>query len=82
MNAEKKRLKDEKWKLWGPYVSNRQWGNVREDYSHDGNAWASTGHDTAECYTYRWAEEGIAGISDTKQLLCLALAFWNKKIQE
>ena len=79
MNAEKLRIKDEKWKLWGPYVSNRQWGNVREDYSYDGNAWSSTGHNTAESYTYRWAEEGIAGISDNKQLLCFALGFWNKK---
>ncbi len=79
MNAEIKRLKDPNWKVWGPYVSNRQWGNVREDYSQDGSAWDYTGHDTAESYTYRWAEEGIAGISDDKQLLCFAFSFWNKK---
>ncbi|WP_434980878.1 MGH1-like glycoside hydrolase domain-containing protein [Daejeonia sp. YH14] len=79
MNAEIERLKDPTWKKWGPYVSNRQWGNVREDYSPNGNAWEFTGHDTAESYTYRWAEEGIAGISDDKQLICLAPAFWNKK---
>lgn len=79
MNEELKRSKIESWKKWGPYVSNRQWGNVREDYSHDGNAWEFTGHDTAESYTYRWAEEGIAGISDDKQQLCFAFAFWNKK---
>lgn len=79
MNEELKRSKAEDWKVWGPYVSNRQWGNVREDYSPDGNAWEYTGHDMAESYTYRWAEEGIAGISDTKQLLCFALSFWNKK---
>lgn len=79
MNEEIKRLQDERWKIWGPYVSNRQWGNVREDYSPNGNAWEFTGHDTAESYAYRWAEEGIAGISDSKQLLCFALSFWNKK---
>lgn len=79
MNAEKNRLQDPNWKTWGPYVSNRQWGNVREDYSPDGNAWGFTGHHMAESYTYRWAEEGIAGISDSKQLLCFALSFWNKK---
>ena len=79
MNEEYNRLKDNQWKTWGPYVSNRQWGNVREDYSHNGNAWEFTGHDTAESYAYRWAEEGIAGISDNKQLLCFALSFWNKK---
>ncbi len=79
MSEELKRLRDEKWKTWGPYVSNRQWGNVREDYSPNGNAWEFTGHDTAESYAYRWAEEGIAGISDTKQQLCFALSFWNKK---
>ena len=79
MNVELKRSKEESWKTWGPYVSNRQWGNVREDYSHDGNAWEYTGHDTAESYAYRWAEEGIAGISDEKQQLCFAFSFWNKK---
>ena len=79
MSAEKERLKDDYWKEWGPYVSNRQWGNVREDYSHNGNAWEYTGHDMAESYTYRWAEEGIAGISDRKQRMCFALSFWNKK---
>lgn len=79
MNEEKKRLQNAAWKTWGPYVSNRQWGNVREDYSPDGNAWEYTGHDTAESYTYRWAEEGIAGISDDKQQLCFAFGFWNHK---
>ena len=78
MTAEKQRLQNEEWKLWGPYVSNRQWGNVREDYSPDGNAWEHTNHDTAKSYTYRWAEEGIAGVSDHKQRLCLAFSFWNK----
>ncbi len=79
MSAELNRSKEENWKIWGPYVSNRQWGNVREDYSPDGNAWEYTGHDTAESYAYRWSEEGIAGISDHKQQLCFAFSFWNKK---
>ena len=78
MIAERQRLQDDAWKIWGPYVSNRQWGNVREDYSADGNAWDFTGHNTAKSYTYRWAEEGIAGISDNKQRLCFAFSFWNK----
>ncbi|WP_312286520.1 MGH1-like glycoside hydrolase domain-containing protein [Chryseobacterium gleum] len=79
MTAEKERLQDTKWKNWGPYVSNRQWGNVREDYSPNGNAWNFTNHNNAESYAYRWGEEGIAGISDVKQLLCFAFSFWNKK---
>ncbi len=64
---------------WGPYVSNRQWGNVQEDYSPNGNAWNYTNHNNAESYAYRWGEEGIAGISDVKQLFCFALSFWNKR---
>lgn len=79
MNEELKRSKDENYKIWGPYVSNRQWGNVREDYSKDGNAWEFTGHEMARSYTYRWGEEGIGGISDDKQILCFSFAFWNKK---
>lgn len=79
MNTENERLKDDAWREWGPYVSNRQWGNVREDYSPDGNAWENTSHDEAESKVYRWAEEGIAGLSDSKQLLCFAFSFWNKK---
>ncbi|MEO5683733.1 MAG: glucosidase [Chitinophagaceae bacterium] len=76
---EKERLKDEIWKKWGPYVTDRQWGTVREDYSADGMAWEYTSHDMARSKAYRWGEEGIAGISDNQQLLCFALAFWNKK---
>ncbi|SMO49567.1 Glycosyl hydrolase family 63 C-terminal domain-containing protein [Chryseobacterium rhizoplanae] len=79
MTAEKERLQDTKWKNWGPYVSNRQWGNVREDYSSNGNAWDFTNHNNAENYAYRWGEEGIAGISDVKQLFCFAFSFWNRK---
>ncbi len=76
---EKERLRDEKWKKWGPYVSNRQWGTVREDYSHNGNAWGYTNYDDAMSRAYRWSEDGIAGISDSKQRLCFSFAFWNKK---
>ncbi|WOC51646.1 glucosidase [Bergeyella porcorum] len=79
MNAEKERLKDEQWKVWGPYVSNRQWGTVREDYSNDGNAWGYTSYEQALSRAYRWNEDGIAGICDDKQHLCFAFAFWNRK---
>ncbi len=67
------------WKKWGPYVTDRQWGTVREDYSEDGSAWEFVSHDTARSKAYSWGEEGIAGISDDQQLLCFALALWNKK---
>ncbi|MBQ0151830.1 MAG: glucosidase [Chryseobacterium sp.] len=79
MSVEKQRLQDPAWRNWGPYVSNRQWGNVREDYSNNGDAWNFTTHDNAESYAYRWGEEGIAGLSDIKQLFCFSMAFWNKK---
>lgn len=79
MNAEEKRLAITKWRKWGPYVSNRQWGTVREDYSEDGDAWNYTNHDTAEAHAWRWGEEGIAGICDEQQLLCFAFGFWNRK---
>ena len=65
------------WKLWGPYLSERQWGTVREDYSPYGNAWEYFPHDQARSRAYRWGEDGIAGISDRSQRLCLALALWN-----
>lgn len=80
-NVEKSRLaarSDNKgWKKWGPYLSERQWGTVREDYSVYGNAWDYLPHDVARSRTYRWGEDGIAGISDHKQHICFALAFWN-----
>ncbi len=79
MNEEIKRLEDKAWKQWGPYVSDRQWGTVREDYSANGDAWNFTTHDMARSKTYRWGEEGIAGISDDKQFLCFAVSLWNKK---
>jgi hypothetical protein len=65
------------WKKWGPYLSDRQWGTVREDYSPYGSAWDSFPHDQARSRAYRWGEDGIAGISDDRQLLCFAIALWN-----
>ncbi|WP_277110661.1 MGH1-like glycoside hydrolase domain-containing protein [Chryseobacterium taklimakanense] len=79
MNAEQERLQNPDWKTWGPYVSNRQWGTVREDYSSNGNAWGYTTYEEALSRTYRWSEDGIAGICDYKQRLCFAFSFWNKK---
>jgi hypothetical protein len=79
MNEEQTRLKDSTWKKWGPYVSDRQWGTVREDYSANGDAWNYITHDMARSKTYRWSEEGIAGICDDTQHLCFAVALWNKK---
>jgi Glycosyl hydrolase family 63 C-terminal domain len=67
------------WKKWGPYLSERQWGTVREDYSEGGDAWNFFSHDQARSRAYRWGEDGIAGISDDKQRLCFALALWNGK---
>jgi len=80
--SEQRRLNDARetgipWKKWGPYLSERQWGTVREDYSQDGNAWDYFSHDQARSRAYRWGEDGIAGISDDKQQLCFALALWN-----
>eukprot|EP01133_Synstelium_polycarpum_P017823 gene17823-21254_t len=79
MNPESDRIEQKNWKKWGPYLSNRQWGTVREDYSADGNAWKYTNHDMARSKAWRWGEEGIGGISDDQQLLCFAPAFWNGK---
>ena len=80
--TEQKRLNDARelgipWKKWGPYLSERQWGTVREDYSKDGNAWDYLSHDQSRSRAYRWGEDGLAGISDDKQRLCFALALWN-----
>ena len=84
MNAEKERLAAnhagaEHWQLWGPYLSERQWGTVREDYSTGGTAWEYFPHDHARSRAYRWGEDGLAGFSDHQQRLCLALALWNGK---
>jgi len=84
VSIEKQRMAEEKaghqnWQRWGPYVSERQWGTVREDYSPDGNAWEYLPHDHARSRAYRWSEDGIAGFSDNWQHLCLSLALWNGK---
>jgi hypothetical protein len=65
------------WRHWGPYLSDRQWGTVREDYSDNGDAWNYFSHDQARSRTYRWGEDGLAGVSDDQQYLCLGLALWN-----
>ena len=83
-NAERDRLKEAKdqslpWKKWGPYLSERQWGTVREDYSEGGDAWNYFTHDHARSRAYRWGEDGLGGISDEQQRLCFALALWNGK---
>jgi hypothetical protein len=67
------------WKNWGPYLSERSWGTVREDYSTDGSAWDYFPHDHSRSKAYRWGEDGIAGISDRYQYLCFAIALWNGK---
>src|SRR5678809_1623791 len=77
MNAEQNRLQQAGWKKWGPYLSERQWGTVREDYSPHGNAWEHFPHDHARSRVYRWGEDGLAGFSDHEQRLCLSLALWN-----
>src|SRR3954447_19323696 len=65
------------WRKWGPYLSERQWGTVREDYSRSGDAWNHFSHDQARSRAYRWGEDGLAGVCDDRQSLCLALAVWN-----
>ena len=84
MNAEQSRLEEARtkkapWKLWGPYLSERQWGTVREDYSEGGNAWDYFSHDHARSRAYRWGEDGLAGVCDERQRLCFALSMWNGK---
>jgi hypothetical protein len=83
MTQEIRRLEEARegtaWRKWGPYLSERQWGTVREDYSKDGNAWDYFSHDQARSRAYRWGEDGLAGISDDQQQLCFALALWNGK---
>jgi Glycosyl hydrolase family 63 C-terminal domain len=79
MSSEKERLQIQEWKDWGPYLSERQWGTVREDYSPDGQAWTYTTHDIAASKAWRWGEEGIGGFSDKRQRICFAVSLWNKK---
>src|SRR5207245_7088895 len=74
---EESRLRQVHWKRWGPYLSERQWGTVREDYSPYGTAWEYFPHDHARSRAYRWGEDGIGGISDRHQRICFALALWN-----
>ena len=81
---EQKRLDESRrrtahWKRWGPYLSERSWGTVREDYSPDGSAWDYLPHDAARSKAYRWDEDGLAGLSDRHQLICFAPALWNGK---
>lgn len=81
-NAERQRVaaqkqRRERWHHWGPYLADRQWGTVREDYSAGGSAWDDFPHDHARSRAYRWGEDGIGGISDNHQQLCFALALWN-----
>src|SRR5579859_4253448 len=82
MNAEQTRLdesnaRNKHWKRWGPYLAERAWGTVREDYSPDGSAWEYFPHDHARSRAYRWNEDGLGGICDRHQLVCFALSLWN-----
>src|ERR1700709_313095 len=84
MNAENQRLLEAReqktpWRRWGPYLSERQWGTVREDYSESGDAWNYFTHDQSRSRAYRSGEDGLAGISDDRQQLCFAIALWNGK---
>ena len=81
-DAERQRIEQSRdgtknWRRWGPYLSERQWGTVREDYSPFGTAWDYLTHDQARSHAYRWGEDGIAGFCDDRQLLCLSIALWN-----
>ena len=82
-NPERTRIQQENdnrgWKRFGPYLSERQWGTIREDYSDNGDAWNYVSHDMARSYAYRWGEDGIGGLSDHKQLFCFALSLWNEQ---
>jgi hypothetical protein len=81
--AEHERLREARagvaWRKWGPYVSERQWGTVREDYSNNGDAWSYVSHDQSRSRAYRWGEDGLAGVCDDQQRLCFALALWNER---
>jgi hypothetical protein len=76
-DIESARREQSAWRRWGPYLSERAWGTVREDYSADGDAWTFFPHDHARSRAYRWSEDGLGGVCDERQLLCLAFAFWN-----
>src|SRR5437763_8930520 len=84
LNAEQQRLAAqrlgrENWRLWGPYLAERAWGSVREDYSEHGTAWEHLPHDHARSRAYRWSEDGMGGLCDEEQRLCFAVALWNGK---
>ena len=79
IRLQEARAQNVPWRKWGPYLSERQWGTVREDYSENGNAWDYLSHDQARSRAYHWGEDGLAGISDDKQFLCFAVALWNGK---
>src|SRR3954463_15451004 len=86
MDAEGRRLVAARtqaapWRKWGPYLSERQWGTVREDYGAKGDAWTYLSHELSRSFAYRWGEDGLAGISDDQQTLCFALALWNGRDQ-
>src|SRR5262245_60714230 len=83
-NPEQTRLDEDgrrqrNWKRWGPYLSERQWGTVREDYSHDGDLWRYFPHSAARSRAYRWGEDGLLGFTDRECRLCFALALWNER---
>src|SRR5450432_1091636 len=82
MTEEDKRIAEmrgepDTWRHWGPYLAERAWGTVREDYSADGSAWDYFPHDQARSKAYRWNEDGLAGLSDIRQILCFSIALWN-----
>src|SRR5512143_1385250 len=84
MSSERARLGGDahataQWRKWGPYLADRAWGTVREDYSADGDAWSFLPHDLARSKTYRWGEDGIGGFCDRYQILCWSMAFWNER---
>src|SRR5262249_35095937 len=78
MRLAESRRKTNHWKRWGPYLSERGWGTVREDYSENGDAWGYLPHDHARSRAYRWNEDGLGGICDRHQHICLAFALWNR----
>src|ERR1700686_2105423 len=79
LRLSESRTRKKHWKRWGPYLSERAWGTVREDYSPHGNAWEYLPHDHARSRAYRWNEDGLAGISDRRQMICFGLALWNER---
>ena len=79
MTEESKRLQDPAWRNWGPYLSERQWGTVREDYSADGSSWEATSHEIARSKAWRWGEDGLGGLADSKLQLCIAVSLWNER---